>query len=83
MTDTGDDADLIPRRPCRRQRPLLTGPARLPALRGRQEIIAITWSPEILAEATEHLKQNLAGFDDAAAERLVRAMNNAFPGRTA
>jgi predicted nucleic acid-binding protein len=44
-----------------------------------QEIIAITWSPEILAEVTEHLKQNIVGFDDAAAERLVRAMNRAFP----
>lgn len=44
-----------------------------------QEIIAITWSPEILAEVTEHLRRNIAGFDDAAAERLVRAMNRAFP----
>jgi predicted nucleic acid-binding protein len=44
-----------------------------------QEIIAIAWSSEILAEATEHLRQNVVGFDDAAAERLVRAMNRAFP----
>lgn len=44
-----------------------------------QEIIAITWSPEILAEVTEHLRRNVTGFDDAAAERLVRAMNRAFP----
>lgn len=44
-----------------------------------QEIIAIAWSPEILAEVTEHLGQNVAGFDDAAAERLERAMNRAFP----
>jgi predicted nucleic acid-binding protein len=44
-----------------------------------QEIIAITWSPAILAEVTEHLAQNVAGFDDAAAERLERAMNRAFP----
>jgi predicted nucleic acid-binding protein len=44
-----------------------------------QEIIAIAWSPEILAEVTEHLGQNVVGFDDAAAERLERAMNRAFP----
>ncbi len=44
-----------------------------------QEIIAVTWSREILAEVTEHLRQNVVGFDDAAAERLVRAMNRAFP----
>ena len=44
-----------------------------------QEIIAITWSPQILAEVTEHLQRNVAGFDQAASERLVRAMNRAFP----
>jgi predicted nucleic acid-binding protein len=44
-----------------------------------QEIIAITWSRKILAEATEHLRQNVVGFDDAAAARLERAMNRAFP----
>lgn len=44
-----------------------------------QEIIAITWSPQILAEVTEHLQRNVAGFDQAAAKRLVRAMNLAFP----
>jgi len=44
-----------------------------------QEIIAITWSARILAEVTEHLEQNIAGFDHGAGERLVRAMNRAFP----
>ena len=44
-----------------------------------QEIIAITWSPQILAEATEHLQHNITGFDAAAAQRLVLAMNRAFP----
>lgn len=44
-----------------------------------QRIIAITWSPEILREVTEHLKENIKGFDDDAAQLLVRAMNNAFP----
>lgn len=44
-----------------------------------QEIIAITWSSQILAEVTEHLEQNIAGFDRGAGERLVRAMNWAFP----
>ncbi|WP_117214717.1 PIN domain-containing protein [Allorhizocola rhizosphaerae] len=44
-----------------------------------QEIIAITWSPQILAETTDHLTRNVAGFDNAAAQRLVRAMNHAFP----
>ena len=44
-----------------------------------QEIIAITWSAQILAEATEHLQRNVAGFDQTASGRLVRAMNRAFP----
>jgi hypothetical protein len=44
-----------------------------------QEIIAITWSSQILAEATEHLMKNVPGFDHAAATRLVSAMNRAFP----
>lgn len=44
-----------------------------------QESIAVTWSPQILAEVTEHLRRNVAGFDDAAAQRLVHAMNSAFP----
>jgi predicted nucleic acid-binding protein len=44
-----------------------------------QEIIVITWSSQILAEVTEHLEQNVAGFDRGAGERLVRAMNRAFP----
>lgn len=44
-----------------------------------QEIIAIAWSPGILAEVTDHLMENVAGFDEAAAQRLVGAMNGAFP----
>jgi predicted nucleic acid-binding protein len=44
-----------------------------------QEVIAIAWSSRILAEATEHLVENVAGFDHAAARRLVVAMNRAFP----
>lgn len=44
-----------------------------------QEIIAVTWSRQILAEATEHLIKNVPGFDHAAGMRLVGAMNRAFP----
>lgn len=44
-----------------------------------QEIIAIAWSAEILAEVTGHLVENIPAFDTAAGERLVRAMNQAFP----
>jgi len=44
-----------------------------------QEVIAITWSPQILAEVTEHLVRNVAGFDFAAGRRLAHAMNRAFP----
>jgi hypothetical protein len=44
-----------------------------------QEIIAVSWSRQILAEVTEHLAQNVTGFDHAAGERLVHAMNRAFP----
>lgn len=43
-----------------------------------QEIIAVAWSPAILAEAVEHLRLNVPGFDEAAARRLVTAMNRAF-----
>ena len=32
-----------------------------------QEIVAIAWSPQILAEVTEHLMKNVEGFDQAAA----------------
>lgn len=44
-----------------------------------QEIIAIAWSSQIMAEVTEHLQRNVAGFDRAAGQRLVHAMNRAFP----
>jgi predicted nucleic acid-binding protein len=44
-----------------------------------QEIITITWSRQILTEVVEHLSKNVAGFDAAAGERLVAAMNRAFP----
>ncbi|CUU55369.1 Predicted nucleic acid-binding protein, contains PIN domain [Parafrankia irregularis] len=44
-----------------------------------QEIITVAWSPAILAEAVEHLRLNVAHFDHAAAQRLVTAMNRAFP----
>jgi predicted nucleic acid-binding protein len=44
-----------------------------------QEIVAIAWSSHILDEVTEHLMENVAGFDHAAAQRLVSAMNRAFP----
>jgi len=44
-----------------------------------QEIIAIAWSPGILAEVTDRLMKNVAGFDEAAAARLVGAMNRAYP----
>ncbi|GAB3801574.1 PIN domain-containing protein [Micromonospora zhanjiangensis] len=44
-----------------------------------QEIIAIAWSAQILTEVTEHLMKNVTGFDQAAAQRLVEAMNRAFP----
>ena len=44
-----------------------------------QEIVAIAWSVQILAEVTEHLTRSVEGFDQAAAQRLVGAMNRAFP----
>lgn len=44
-----------------------------------QEIVTITWSSQILAEVAEHLMANVQGFDHAAAQRLVNAMNRAFP----
>jgi predicted nucleic acid-binding protein len=44
-----------------------------------QEIVAIAWSSRILDEVAEHLMENVEGFDHAAAQRLVSAMNRAFP----
>jgi len=44
-----------------------------------QEIVTIAWSGRILDEVTEHLMENVKGFDQAAARRLVDAMNRAFP----
>jgi predicted nucleic acid-binding protein len=44
-----------------------------------QEIVTIAWSSHILDEVTEHLMENVQGFDHAAAQRLVGAMNRAFP----
>jgi hypothetical protein len=44
-----------------------------------QEIVAIASSSHILDEVTEHLMENVEGFDHAAAQRLVSAMNRAFP----
>jgi hypothetical protein len=44
-----------------------------------QETVAIAWSSQILAEVTEHPMENVEGFDQAAAQRLVGAMNRAFP----
>jgi predicted nucleic acid-binding protein len=44
-----------------------------------QEILTVAWSGEILREVAEHVKENIAGFDDAAAGRLVTAMNGAYP----
>jgi hypothetical protein len=44
-----------------------------------EEIIAITWSREVLDEATEHLAANVPGFTAESSARLVNAMNQAFP----
>lgn len=44
-----------------------------------EEVISVTWSPEILREMTEHLVENVAGFTHESGERLVTAMNRAFP----
>jgi len=44
-----------------------------------EEIIAVAWSPQILTEVTEHLREKVPDFDAAAASRLVSAMNRAFP----
>ena len=44
-----------------------------------EQVIAISWSAEILREVTEHLAENVPGFDADAGRRLVVAMNHAFP----
>lgn len=44
-----------------------------------QGALEIRWSASILSEVVEHLSQNIAGFDRAAGERLIAAMNAAFP----
>lgn len=43
------------------------------------QLIRVRWSREILHEAVEHLIDKVEGFDDAAGERLVSAMNGTFP----
>jgi predicted nucleic acid-binding protein len=47
-----------------------------------QEIITIVWSTEILSEATEHMMENISGFDQAAADHLVAALDKAYPAST-
>jgi predicted nucleic acid-binding protein len=44
-----------------------------------REVLAVTWSSQILAEVTEHLMENVNGFDHVAALRLTTALNRAFP----
>lgn len=44
-----------------------------------EQVIAISWSAEIIREVTEHLAENVPGFDAEAGRRLVVAMNDAFP----
>ena len=44
-----------------------------------EELISIAWSAQILGEVTEHLVANIPGFTAASGERLVHAMNIAFP----
>lgn len=44
-----------------------------------QGLISVAWSAEILDEMTEHLQANVASFNLESAQRLVKAMNNAFP----
>jgi predicted nucleic acid-binding protein len=43
------------------------------------QVIRVRWSREILGEVVAHLIENVAAFDAAAGERLVTAMNGAFP----
>lgn len=43
------------------------------------QLIRLRWSRQILAEAIEHLIENVESFDEAAGEGLVAAMNGTFP----
>lgn len=43
------------------------------------QLIRVTWSREILHEVVVHLIENVDAFDEAAGERLIAAMNGAFP----
>lgn len=44
-----------------------------------EEIISITWSRAVLDEAVEHLAANVDGFTTESGNRLINAMNTAFP----
>lgn len=44
-----------------------------------QEVISITWSATILREVTRNLAEKRPGFSVESGERLVAAMNDAFP----
>ena len=45
----------------------------------RARLVSVAWSQSILEEMTEHLMLNRPGFTQESADRLVRAMNTAFP----
>jgi len=45
----------------------------------RAKLIQAAWSEQILREVTEHLMQNRPHFTKESADRLVRAMNTAYP----
>lgn len=46
------------------------------------ELIAIAWSSRVLDEMLEHLITNVAGFSVESGERLVQAMQRAYPYAT-
>jgi len=45
----------------------------------RAKLIHVMWSKAILGEVTRRLMEKLPGFTQESADRLVRAMNTAFP----
>jgi len=42
-------------------------------------VIAVAWSTRILEEATSHLASNIESFTDDSAQRLIAALNTAYP----
>jgi predicted nucleic acid-binding protein len=45
----------------------------------REGLIAVAWSQQVLDDMAEHMMEKIHGFDQSAADALVKALNKTFP----